>query len=113
MTKEIAIGRMSRAMTVEHVSALPDAGGGTEMQWEEVAENPVIHVQNLQVKAAERLRFAQASRQVTHKIATRSHPALRTGNRLVDAEGTAYRITETEQHDRQGAYVICYLELMV
>ena len=113
MREDIAIGRMSRAMTVEQVVTLPDTGGGEEVLWEAVAENSVIYVQNLQVKAAEKLRFAQAARQVTHKVAARSHPALVTGNRLVDGEGTAYRITETEQHDRRGAYVICYLERMV
>lgn len=113
MKEEIAIGRMSRAMTVEQAVTLPDTGGGAETLWEAVAENAVIYVQDLQVKAEEKQRFTQIARQMTHKIATRAHPALVTGNRLVDAEGAAYRITETRQPDRQGAYVICYLERMI
>ena len=113
MDKDIMIGRMTRAMIVESPVVSADDGGGAEVIWQAVAENSVIAVQNLQVKAAEKLRFSQVSRRVTHKIAARNHPALVTGNRLVDAEGTAYRITETEQADRQGAYAVCYLERMV
>jgi len=49
----------------------------------------------------------------TEMGATQIKAALVTGNRLVDAEGRAYRITETEQPDRQGAYTVCYLERVV
>lgn len=113
MGEQISIGRMTRRMIVEQATELPDDGGGVETLWETVAENPVIYVQDLQVKAAEKLRFAQAARQVTHKIATRGHPALVTGNRLADEAGNTFRITETGQAGQRGGYVVCYLEQTV
>jgi len=78
-------GKMRHFLKIQRRSALRDAGGGYNEDWQDIETTPGIWAEIVSLNPVLQDKYRQSVSENRYKIATRYHADIKTGDRLIEA----------------------------